>query len=277
MMRRDPKAILAAHVLDPQRRELYVEGSRDHTFLKWLVGDVINRNARILEIGTVDLPESSEGGERGRLLRFAKYVEGAPAQIRFFADADMDRIIGRSAPANVWLTDSKDLEGYLLREDCLDKALKLGLSVDDVPAGPLLTSVLSQARTIGLLRVMSERQTLSLPFQGTKLDKYLGATGKRVLLERERYVQTLLQNASLSLTKLPAILADLETLEKELAATPDHDLVHGKDALCLLERSLILHGIARGVTGPVLWTSFDRSLIVQYPALDRVCRYLTSP
>ena len=65
------------------------------------------------------------------------------------------------------LFGGKPLEGYLLREDCLEKAIRLGLNEDDIPVRSLLCTILQEGRTLGLLRLLSERQSLKLPFQGT--------------------------------------------------------------------------------------------------------------
>src|SRR5206468_3136096 len=73
MLRRDPEAIVTAHLMDRARRELYVEGRRDRIFLDWLISTDRHPDVSVVEISSVNLPEIS-GGERGRLLHFARLV-----------------------------------------------------------------------------------------------------------------------------------------------------------------------------------------------------------
>jgi len=88
------------------------------------------------------------------LIAFAEEVEGASAQIKIFADADTDRIFGRSVPANVWLTDNRDLEAYILRKECFEKVIKLGFNDDRVKANDALRQVISLGRQLTVLRLM---------------------------------------------------------------------------------------------------------------------------
>ena len=75
-IRRHPDAIIMAHKMDPTRRELYVEGARDRLFLAWVFSDLIDRNTSIQQIAFVEMVDSIEGGERGRLIAFARRIEG---------------------------------------------------------------------------------------------------------------------------------------------------------------------------------------------------------
>jgi hypothetical protein len=206
-VKRDVVAILAAHRLDPARRELYVEGHRDRMVLLWLVGADLHENSRIVEVRFVDVNVDT-GGERGRLLKFAAEVEGDPAQIRALVDADFDRLLGMTVPSNVWLTDRRDLEGYVLREDCLDKVFRLAASTDQVNVGDILRALTSAARRLSALRVMSARTGLDLPFQKTPLAKHVAATKTGFTLDIESYLRVLLQNGGVSLSRYGAIYSE---------------------------------------------------------------------
>lgn len=71
-MRRSPREILTAHLMDRERRELYVEGSHDRIFLSWLVGEKRNPNALVAEIGSVELPLMYRRRREGTIDRFRK-------------------------------------------------------------------------------------------------------------------------------------------------------------------------------------------------------------
>jgi hypothetical protein len=231
-------------------------------------------NAAVVEISMVEAIEAAEGGERGRLLAFAERMVRSEARLKCFADADWDRLLARTAPANVWLTDTRDLEGYTLRKECVEKVLRLGLATERFDAEAVLTSVLRAAREVGVLRVLSVRQNLRLPFQRTDLSRHIGVANGGVSI-RPGYLRALLQNAGIGLGQLARVQADLGELAQELADVPDGQLVHGKDAFCMLERVLAECGAKKGEGARLMWTSFERIYIGAGSALSLACQYLS--
>lgn len=276
-MRRELDAILTAHEMDPVRRELYVEGPSDQIFVKWIAGNSINPNAQVLTIDFVDMPNNAQGGARTRLIAFAKSVEGYQAQIKCFADADTDRLHKVSTPTNVWLTDLRDMEGYLFREDCIDKLLKLGLGEEVISAHQLLHTIFRFGRTLGLLRLVSDEEKLNLPFQGTDMRRSLSCSRERLDLDLnlDRYITTLLQNAGLNQRLSKQIKAKIEEKRVLLHEVPDHELVHGKDTLCLLKKTLHAHGVHQDDAVRILRTCFERNLVEEYPSLKNAIEYIT--
>lgn len=263
--------------MDPTRRELYVEGQRDRLFLSWLLGGAIDPDASIREIASVDLPAVETGGERGRLLHFAQLVAARSERIRFFADADWDRVLGRSVPPAVWLTDHRDLEGYVLRIECVDKVLCLGVANTRVAAADILTWVTDHGRRFGLIRLMSELDSLELPFQKTAKKKYITFTRGHLTVEYERYLSALLQNAGVSLARLGDISSRLAEVERVFTSVPDSELIHGKDAMCILEVVLSECGAAEEEGTRLLWTSFEPVLVEPGSTLATVCGFLRIP
>ncbi len=274
MLRRDPQAVVAAHLMDQSRRELYVEGPRDRLFLNWLLGDDMNAETSVREIALVDLPRRQDGGERGRLLDFGQWLASKDVQIRLFVDADWDRLLSRSVPPAVWMTDHRDLEGYVLRAECVDKVLRLGIATNHGVAKDLLKVVNEQGRRLGILRLVSELDSLSLPFQRTRLRRYLDLRDGRVHLRFNPYLQTLLQNANISLSRFEEVCGRLEVVAEQYAAISDSEIVHGKDAMCLFEVALSSHGLRIGEAARLLWTSFEDSFIEAGSTLDAVLAFL---
>ncbi len=276
-MHRDPEAIVAAHAMDRSRRELYVEGQRDRLFLTWLLARRGDPNASVLEMAFVNLPGPALGGERGRLIRFAEWLGDREVKIRFFADADWDRILGRPVPQRVWLTDHRDMEGYVLRLECFDKVLRLGVATDRVTAEWLLRIVRDEGRRLGLVRLMSEVDSLRLPFQATRLRRYIGVDKGRVQVDLGAYLRALVQNAGISLSRLDEFRGRLEDLERAFAATPDEELIHGKDAVCIVEAVLSSCGVQPDEGTRLLWTSFETQFVVEGSTLEAVSAFLHPP
>jgi hypothetical protein len=274
MIRRHPDAIVAAHCMDRSRRELYVEGSRDRLFLAWLLAGKMNPDASIREIALVELPDTLPGGERCRLIRFAELLGERGVRIRMFADADWDRLLRRSVPERVWLTDHRDMEGYVLREECVDKVLRLGVGTNRLSAVNLLRVIREHGRRLGCTRLLSERDSLRLPFQATRLKRYLSGDGDRILLDLEGYLQALLQNANISLARFDEIRGRLGEVEAEYASSPDSEVIHGKDAICILESALACFRLKPEDGARLLWTSFEAAFVEEGSTLDMVTRFL---
>jgi hypothetical protein len=274
-MRRDPEAILAAHKIDPERRELYVEGITDRAFFEWLAGEEKHPNARVLTAETVDLP-SCQGGERGRLLHFAELVEESDAQIRFVADADFDRLLGQNVPQNVWLTDTRDLDGYLLSVVSIEKLMKLALGECICDPGKIQLAVLKACRPLGVLRFVSNDENLKLPFQKTKIQKIIHWDLRRskITLNLQRHIQSLLQNAGISLRAAAKIRESMDVATERFRDRADHELVHGKDAIGVIAELLNAYGVPREVAFPALRATFERSYAQKWPNLKEALGFL---
>jgi len=274
MLRRAPEAVIAAHILDPARRELFVEGARDRVFLLWLVGSDRDSNARVAEIDEVDIPQIVQGGRRARLFTFAAFANQEPAQIRFFADADMARIDDHDIPKNIWITDLRDLEGYIFRAECIDKALHLGVGVGDLDATAIVLSVARLARRLAALRLLSHRERLNLPFQRLNLERYVAVRDGEIQVDFDRVLRALIQTAGLSLSGFDDLKRRWEAEEEALYGIADAQLLHGKDVLCLVGEILVAYGITRADAEKLIWTSFERWMVDDHPVLGEVVDFL---
>jgi hypothetical protein len=229
----------------------------------------------IVEIEAIEVPgATAEGGARQRLLTFAQWVAGRGARIRCFADADWDRLLGRRTPDNVWLTDPRDLEGYTLRVEVLEKVLQLAAVTDAVTPDEMLREVFREGRRLGVLRLVSERSGLGLPFQRTPLRRYVVGRRGRVEVRLPQYMRALLQNGGISIARLREIAAWVDEMAAEMAAVPDGELVHGKDAFCLIERALEGLGFREGDCGKAMWTSYEKGYVKTNTNLVAVLEYL---
>lgn len=276
MIRREPKAILVAHVMDSARRELYVEGMRDRLFLGWLVRDEKDPDTTIIQIASVNI-QIDGGGERGRLFAFARWLDDQQLDainIRCFADADFDRLLNRERPHSIWLTDPRDLEGYTLCVECLDKMLKLGVNTEAMSAEEILEIVTSICSRLGLLRLLSERDALDLPFQRTDLRRRLRFISGQLRVDFDAYLRALLQNADISLARIPSVLRALDDLDEELRDVPHSEIIHGKDALLVIDKLLSRFGVKPNESSRMLWTSFEASFVISGSNLDVMKRFL---
>jgi hypothetical protein len=273
-VRRDPKAIVAAHRFDPARKELYVEGSSDRLFLTWLTAGTRHVNARIIEISSVNIP-STAGGERGRLISFAEYVASTAARILVFADADTDRLRNVSSPVNVLLTDARDMEAYVLRYECVEKIARLGLASEHVDVQRFVLDVTATSRVCGAIRFASDADGLNLPFQKVTVDRYARVRNGEFEVDLRGFVQTLLQAAGISIREVERVIARGHEIATLFGNTPD--LVHGKDAMRLADVYLKRHDVRPDEARRMLWCAFERSWAHDYSALAKVVDFLETP
>lgn len=271
--RRDALAIAASYKIDPQRRELYVEGQRDRLFIQWLTEGARSPDARIVEARFVDSP-TALGGERGRLVAFGKSVEHLQLAIRIWLDADHDRIENEVVGSNIYLTDFRDLEGYFLREDCFTKFVMLGLAKDSPEGAGLLAQVLRESRRIGLLRIVSHRMGLALPFQDTEITRYMAWRAGTLSVDFDRLLNALMQSAGIPQKQRAAILNHYDRVVSEFVETEHVQIAHGKDVCDFIRVVCGDQHLTSEQTARTMWTSLERAQIIESPQLARAARFL---
>lgn len=279
-MRRDPLAIIAAHRFDPDRRELYVEGSKDKVFLEWVVADRRSPHASIILIDFVDLPDISDGGNKARLLAFMRIAENQVENIRGLIDSDSDTLLDTppSYPSNIWVTDWRSLESYVMTVECLDTALRLGCDVDYLEAENLFQNIAEIARKVSAIRYVSESENLRLPVSSYRWTRYLKCRRKGgVSLDIEGAIRSLMQNAGINLSQLHQILDNVDAAEQQFAELDDLHVIHGKDFMKILTLQLQEMGVKIDDAGRLMWTSFRREDIRKHMVLSEVVDYLSFP
>jgi hypothetical protein len=277
MLRRDAKAIIAAHEINKQLRELYVEGSRDKLLFEWLLGRSIAANSYVVEIDSVEVANVVEGGNRTRLLRFAEQVLDSGASIRCFADRDSPDQDATPAkiPDNVLMSDGRDLESYVLTEKNLQKVIKVGCGIAELEAATVLPAVMELARRMAAMRVMSDRKGWKLPFARGGWTGAITSNRRSVGLNNRRALASLLQSAKVSLKELNGALSEIDVIMEEQRQMPDIEVVRGKDAMIFLGAILRHHGVDPRDTDKLMWTSLDERSIDQYPNLLSAVSFLS--
>lgn len=280
MMRRPPEVILAAHELDLERRELYVEGAGDRSFFNWLTSGSRHRDAMVFCIDDVDMPsgneEDAEGGNRGRLLRFLELADGESSRIFGFVDQDQDHLLS-VAPAvgNVILSDYRDLESYVLFEDNIDQALRAGGGTERVSASDFLTSAFEAASFLASIRLVSTRQSLKLPVGGTVWEKKITVRGGLVTsIDREGVIRQLMQNSGIHLKQLPDLLRAVDETSEELSAVIPQLKVQGKDTMRIMRLQFRSLGIDVKETFHLLGSTFSKASIGSFPRLGSAVDFL---
>jgi hypothetical protein len=150
----------------------------------------------------------------------------------------------------------------------------LGVVTDQIAAESLLRVVKENCKRLGILRLLSECEGLNLPFQSTSLRRFLKTKKGEFTLDFDRYLRALLQNAGISLRELKPLRSRLTQLEAQYADTADTELIHGKDATCIIEAALLKCGVREEEGRRLLWCSFEARLVEPGSTLASVLAFV---
>ena len=222
------------------------------------------------------MADVNEGGNRERLRLFLMKVASAGYEIRGLLDADQSQLISEDLPSNAWITDLRDIEGYVLAEENVEIALRLGWGIDGISASSLTKSMSETAAFLAAVRIVSHRMNLQLPVSRSRFKGYITANGTGSLrLDRTAYLRALLRAADISLREQEDIDRAISAAMDEIAGIPIEKVRHGKDCMRLLTVQFRSVG-ASDLTdvAPLLWSSFRQDRLIQYPVLREILKYL---
>jgi len=262
---------------DPKMRIVFVEGNRDLAFWREIVPLHERKDTVIYSISVIEIKVET-GGERGRLFHLANIVNDSEfcLRIRFFADADCDRLLERKILANVTLTDGRDLESYTLSESCFEKLWLTGMAGTAGDDKKLLSSVIKLAKPIGILRVVSEKYHKDLPLQrvfekGWK--RFLTGNRFERKLDLKKLMRTLLQLKHNSLREYDELNQTFNVEQVYFNKFDSNQIIHGKDLIGILE---VLIGIERKLVETMLYLSLNYDEVRCYPNIRQVSNWITT-
>ena len=184
---------------DPSLRYMFVEGLRDISFWRSVVPISKRINTQVIRVGAITDLIVEYGGEKGKLLKLCQSFEdeGISDRARFFIDSDNDHLLNLQHPSSVLITDYRDLESYCFSHTCIANILDKGLAKNSDNVPQIITTISDICRKIGLLRFISERDELSLPFSKTFDKNGRRKFSKANKCNEDKLISTLLQNSNL--------------------------------------------------------------------------------
>jgi len=134
-----------------------------------------------------------------------------------------------------------------------------------------------RARLAGF-RLASEFLTLELPLSDLKLVRYVAGTPEGALtLDEVKLRRVLLNKAGVPLSRESDFIAGMESAARVISAQPSDQVIHGKDCMKLLNIQFKALGCDVNDVGALLWSSFRRERIGDFPVLSEVVEYMTKP
>ena len=219
---------------DPHVRILIVEGRRDVDVWKDLVPINERGSCVVYSIEEIDT-NTQQGGNKGAALRLAYITEQWPAadRIAYFLDADNDNVLDVEHRNNVSVTDCRDMEAYALIDQVFERLCRQGASENQRECDLTKVAVRNTIRRVGILRVVSARLEINLPFRAVLADgalsRFLRKRGDVYDLRLQGLIDALGNQGNLSHAAKGATLEALAAEEERLSGLPDHVVVHGKD------------------------------------------------
>jgi hypothetical protein len=171
--RRTLEELVTRYELEPELRDIYVEGKIDKLFLEWFFKNRGQQEVTIYEIDTVDISAQRlfefglSDSNRSRVIALALDIQDKLAEIPLYitciADKDFDWLFGKEYQCDLLLfTDYSCLEMYLFNEVILDKFLLLSLAISQPTAKEVLKQLPKVLEELFLIRATNEALQLNM-------------------------------------------------------------------------------------------------------------------
>ncbi|SDS55124.1 hypothetical protein SAMN05216371_8331 [Streptomyces sp. TLI_053] len=242
-LRRRPEELATLYFLEPEIRDVIVEGRGDRNFFTWFVSETPSRGlVRVYAVSDrVDLPDSELikygllTGQRSRVLHLSNVLSELGVDsgaARLVMDADLVSI-GLDADAENDLllrTDFSALEAYAFNERTMNKLLRMGLGAPEtVTAADVLTAVTPGLVTLFLIRACLRESGCGAAVPNKAFEKIFSATSLPITVG-EIFQDALngTGKAERGATTKESLLKRFGELEKLVTGDPRH-FVNGHD------------------------------------------------
>lgn len=165
--------LIALYELEPDIRDVYVEGRFDKCLIEWFLSEHNQLDCAVYDINTVEVPADllfSEGlldNNRSRVIFLALYVyKHLPTtkSLTCVADKDFSFILNHKDFDCSFLlfTDYTSIDIYLFNEPVLDKFFRLVVRLPDLKAKEVLDRVSYVLEEVFLIRAANQALNLSM-------------------------------------------------------------------------------------------------------------------
>lgn len=235
-MKRSIERIIGSYKMDPERKEIFVEGNHDRFFLEWLLDIDIKSDVKIYDRSHIDF-ETVDTNDKKIILHVASELEAYDNAI-VFIDADYDRYLNESYPKNVITTDFRDKEGYSMNKVTLDKICALNLLSPQSFGAKIERNLNEIGRPLGILRILSLKEGFELPVNqlSGKLHRYIKTADHDLTFKFDKSIDFLI-NESEKVTQADKveIIEKFKKLSEGLIDEPLKLLINGKDYINIMK------------------------------------------
>jgi len=167
-LRRTIEELIARYCLEPELRDLYVEGPSDKKLFEWFLKRAGCKAIMVFEIDSIDIKESLikelnlQSGNRDRVIALAIEFERCLQKDAQFllcvADSDFDFLLGKKYNSRYLLyTDYTSVELYFFSKYIIEKLLVLGIQRVPCKITELVENFIDVLQEVFLIRAANEK------------------------------------------------------------------------------------------------------------------------
>ena len=196
--RRTINELVTMYELEPDLRDIFVEGPRDRTFYSWYFRRCGYKDSKVLEIDFVEITRETleayglGSGNRARVIALALELDSRFTSVlrfvRCIADSDYDFVLAsRIWARHLYYTDYTSVDLYAYEEELLSKVLCLGFNHSEHQVRSLLESITPILLEVFTIRAANEKLTWGMNI--LEFTRCCKVQGSRIIFDRDVFVK----------------------------------------------------------------------------------------
>lgn len=288
--RRTIDELATLYELEPDIRDVFVEGTDDRAVLEWYLGERTKRFVSVAEIDSVHVPDDTvlghghKIGNRGRVISLAYELESrldsnAQAAVTLVVDADFDHIKQVSLRCSMLLsTDFSCFEMYWFNDRVIEKCRLLAGVPRRPPVHTFLDELAKVLQCLFVIRLSNE--TLELRMSWIPFNKVCSKEGDAIAFDKDEFVRRyLMKNGQTA--RLEDFREEIATNRTLLRGDPRYQ-INGHDFTALFY--WYIHPLVSGKKGfmgeesvkKVLRTCVELDQLDDQPMFQRILARVTA-
>lgn len=198
--KRDTNYLCTLYKVEPEIRDIYVEGESDKRIIKWFLENSGITNVDVYEIDTINVTNEIleihglERNNRGEVIALASELDAsldADNNISCIIDGDFDYLIGNTSQLNnLLLTDYTSMDLYFYEDYIFDKLLKIGLKKEQNNLTALKNNLSEILQDLFAIRATNNQLKYNLSYRDFK--KHLSVQEDKINFDRKSYIDSYL-------------------------------------------------------------------------------------
>lgn len=237
--------------LEPEIREIYVEGLFDRDLYRWGLGNLNSKSPIVYPIASINITADDlkkyglTSGERQRVIAFANCLSEAGdfrKSLMCIIDSDFDYVFGleHNCPL-IFSTTGTSAELLFLNSIVLTKFFEMILGVSDAPekVKKTLDRIVPTLKSIFILRAAITK--LGLDWKIIDIEKEIG---KDTEFNFDHYYEKIL-NKNAGAAHREEVIKEMQKLSDAAEALVNTKKIHGHDFVTALRKDLLNEGVKR--------------------------------
>ncbi len=238
--RRTIDELVIRYKLEPELRDVYVEGDFDRSLIEWFIDGINSAGVKVYKIETVEVPSeivdavTRREGNKGRVIALAKEIEsrtGIDLNILCIVDSDLDEHLTEIVEGRyICRTDYSCMESYLYDQEIVERLFILYFGIAEDKAADFLCD--SGAILLDLYLVRLVKYLLAPGISWMDPRKCMMESNGQLVLDLEEFVRRLLNKSEWKEGE-ERFFEEIENCRQRLRGDTKHSL-HGHDMVVVV-------------------------------------------